>query len=633
MTRTISRRSALVALAFVVCGCVIQFSALRTNPPGLFIDESSIAFNAYKIAETGRDEHGESWPLFFRAFGEFKNPVYVYLLAGVFRLTGPSNLAARALSATAGLLTALLLGWLAYEITKNLTVGFLFSLLALLTPWLFEVSRLVMEVAIYPLATVLFLLAVWSASRKPKWTGAQICTLALTLALLTYSYSIGRLLAPLFALGLLIFITRPRLPGVILTWITYSITLIPLFIFQQNHPGALTGRFRFVTYVTPESSWVVVASEFLKHFFANLNPWRLFVIESSKVSEIVHIPGPPVLLTVSIALIVGSIFLLIRFRRLDTWWCFIVYGLLASVVPGSLTNEHFHLLRLAPVAVFLLVLSLPALNWMIENNQRAGRIALISTVALIALQGLWFQWRYHKSVASPQRLHTFDADYPAKILPKALESAGSKPVYLADNSGRPGYIQAFWYGTLNGLPLEKFVSLGFEKSAPENAVVITTEAYCPRCKVLVESEPYTTYIALGKPRDLTALPDTAMRAELSPSNPPQQLRVGQKVQLSISVKNASSTPWAASDRSGAPFRVAVGNHWLDRDGKVIVNDDGRNPLTHDLPPGATVTMPLKINAPRRPGEYLLELDLLQEGVSWFAFKGSKTWRGLVEVIN
>ena len=633
MTRTISRRSALVALAIIVFGCVIQFTALRTNPPGFFIDESSIAFNAYKIAETGRDEHGESWPLFFRAFGEFKNPVYFYLLAAVFRLTGPGNLAARALSATAGLLTALLLGLLAYEITRNLTVSFLFTFLALLTPWPFELSRLVMEVAIYPLATVLFLIAVWSASKKPKWSVTQICALAVTLALLTYTYSIGRLLGPLLALGLLIFATRRRLPGVVLTWLAYVFTLIPLFVFHQNHPGALMSRFKFVTYVTPESSWFVVAREFLKHLFANLNPWRLFVIESAKVSEIVHIPGPPVLLTVSAALIVGSVFLLVKFRGFDVWWCFILYGLLASVVPASLTNENLHLLRLAPVPVFLLLLCLPALKWMIEGNQRANRIALVATLTLITLQGFWFQWRFHRSVTSPQRLHTFDADYLGKIFPTALQHAGPNPIYLADNSGRPGYIQALWYGTLKGMPLEKFVSLGFEKSPPENAVVITTEAFCPRCKVLVESEPYTTYIAIGKPRDLTPLSATAMKAELSTPSLPNNLRVGQTIQLSVSVKNAGEELWRAGDRSLAAYRVELGNHWLEPDGKVVINDDGRNAMTRDVAPGATATMTLTITAPRRPGQYLLELDLLQEGVSWFALKGSKTWRGLVEVTN
>jgi 4-amino-4-deoxy-L-arabinose transferase-like glycosyltransferase len=631
MTRTISRRSALVAVAFIVFACVIQFSRLRTNPPGFFIDESSIAFNAYKIAATGRDEHGESWPLFFRAFGEFKNPIYVYLLAAVFKVTGPGILAARALSASAGLLTALLLGWLAYKITENLNAALMFSVFALLTPWLFELSRLVLEVAIYPLSLILFLLAAWAASRKTRWGIIQIFTLAFTLALLTYSYSIGRLLAPLLAFGLLIFATRSRLAGLALTWITYIITLLPLLIFDHNHPGAMTSRFKFVTYVTPESSWLVVVREFLKHFFSNLNPWRLFVIESAKVSEIVHVPGPPVFLTISVALIIGSVFLLVKTRKLDAWWRFIFYGVLASVVPASLTNEHFHLLRLAPLPVFLLLLSLPAIEWMFTSQLRASRIALIATLAFIICQGLWFQWQYHKSVNSPQRLHTFDADYPAKIFPTALEHAGSQPVYLADNSGRPGYIQALWYGTLKGMPLEKFVSLGFDKSPPENAVVITTEAYCPRCKVLVESEPYTTYIAVGQPRELTALPISGMVAELSPANPPQQLRVGQTVQLTVSVRNASSSIWVAGDRSGAPLRVALGNHWLDRDGKVIVNDDGRSPLTRDLAPGASLTTTLTVNAPRRPGEYLLELDLLQEGGSWFGIKGSQTWRGHVQV--
>jgi hypothetical protein len=138
---------------------------------------------------------------------------------------------------------------------------------------------------------------------------------------------------------------------------------------------------------------------------------------------------------------------------------------------------------------------------------------------------------------------------------------------------------------------------------------------------------------LGPPRELTALPMTGMVAELSPADPPQQLRVGQTVQLTVSVRNASSSIWVAGDRSGSPFRVALGNHWLGRDGTVVVNDDGRSPLTRDLAPGATLTTTLTINAPRRPGEYLLELDLLQEGGSWFGIKGSQTWRGLVEVIE
>lgn len=40
------------------------------DPPGFSIDESWICYNAFTISQAGVDEHGNPWPLFFRAFGE-----------------------------------------------------------------------------------------------------------------------------------------------------------------------------------------------------------------------------------------------------------------------------------------------------------------------------------------------------------------------------------------------------------------------------------------------------------------------------------------------------------------------------------------------------------------------------------
>jgi hypothetical protein len=610
---------------------LIQFAALRSNPPGFFLDESSIAYNAHTVSTSGRDEHGESWPLFFRAFGEFKNPVYVYLVAAVFRLTGPSTFAARAVSATAGLATIVLLGMLAARISQSRTTGLLFALLVLFTPWTFELSRLALEVAIYPLTLALFLVALWNAARKPKWAVAQICALALTLALLTYSYSIGRLFGPLLAAGLIIFATRTRLRGIVLTWIAFILTLTPIMIFEMRHPGALTGRFQFVSYLKPESTWLQVGRDFARHFLANSNPWALFVTESSKTNELVHIPGPPAMLTVTGLLAIGSFFLLAKHKKFDAWWLFVFYGLIASLIPASLTTDDFHMLRLAPFPVFLLVLTIPALQWITAGDGRFKRVALIVAVSSIATQGLFFQWRYHASVTSPRRLHTFDADYPAKILPAALSRAGSEPVYLADNSARPAYVQALWYATLQGIPLNKFISLGFDKPAPEGAVVITTEESCPRCQVLAESEPYKTYVALGQPRFLTRLPDDSMISEVSVADAPQQLRTGQQTTVQVTVKNMGHSTWLAGERSGGDFRVSVGNHWLDQNGNSVAKDDGRGAIPRDVRPRETVAVPLIINAPRRSGEYLLEVDMVQEGATWFGLKGSRTWRGRVVV--
>ena len=39
----------------------------------------------------------------------------------------------------------------------------------------------------------------------------------------------------------------------------------------------------------------------------------------------------------------------------------------------------------------------------------------------------------------------------------------------------------------------------------------------------------------------------------------------------------------------------------------------------------------EIKAPPMPGEYVLEIDLVQEGVTFFKDKGSPTWRARVKV--
>src|SRR5436190_98995 len=92
----------IVLLVMIAGGAVLYARALTTNPAGFYVDESSIAYNAHLISQTGHDEHGVAWPLYFRAFGDYKNPVYIYLLAGLFKLTGQSILAARLLSAFLG---------------------------------------------------------------------------------------------------------------------------------------------------------------------------------------------------------------------------------------------------------------------------------------------------------------------------------------------------------------------------------------------------------------------------------------------------------------------------------------------------------------------------------------------------
>ena len=605
-----------------VAGLALYAWGAPTNPPGFFIDESSVAYNAHTISETGRDEHGESWPLYFRAFDDYKNPTYVYLLAAVFRVTGPGVAQARYLSATLGVLAALVLGLLGTRLTGSRAAGLLTFLSALLMPWLFELSRVVVEVAAYPLVVALFLLATHRAANRERWRLDDSVSIAATLALVTYTYSTGRLYGPLLALGLVLLLTtRARVLPLLTTWLLYGLALVPLLIYHRGHPEALTKRFNYLTYFTPESGYAEVAWEFVKHFAGNLNPWRLLVTGDVNGYQIASVPGVGAILAATFALALFGAWLALKSARRDAWWRLFCYGLVASVVPASLTNDYFHLLRLAALPVFLIALCAPALAWLLERR----RTVLVVLVVLTLVQGAVFRWQFERYAGSPWRQHMFDADYPSKLLPAAL-AASPREVHLADSTSVPGYVQALWYGAAWGLPPETFVRLRLDEPAPAGSVVITTEDVRPRCRVLTKSEPYTVCANEGAPREPQPLADADFRAELRAIEVPTRVAAKARVKIRVAVRNAGGAIWLARERGLSPLQLSAANHWLDLSGQPVTNDDGRGALPQDLRPGEETEITFDINAPRRPGDYLLEIDMLQEGASWFALKGSQTLR-------
>jgi hypothetical protein len=627
--RAISPTEVLLALV-LLAACASYAAGVPDTPPGFYIDESSISYNAHLIASTGRDEHGRRFPLFFRAFGEYKNPVHVYLLAAVFFFTGPSLLAARLLSAALGALAALALGLLGYRLTGRREVGWLTTLAALLTPWLFELSRLVFEVALYPLAMALYLLALWRAGRKPRWLWMDAAMIAACLALLTYTYSVGRLLAPLLALGLLVFARASGIWSVLRVWLIYALWLVPLLLFHLRRPDALWSRFAILTYVTPQSTLFESLREFATRYLSNLNLWRLLVTGDPE-TLIVSVNGAGQVLVVTFVLALAGAALVLRKGRREAFWLYVLYSLSVSPVPASLTKNDFHLLRLATVPVLLVVLAVPALEWLREEGAgRWRRAVFLLCVALTLLQGAAFRRLYHEAAHAPERRQKFDADYVQLILQPAL-AREQRPIYLADAPGIPGYIQAYWHSTLRGIPLGNFVRLGPAAPVPEGALFITTEYEFPRCRVLAATEPYTLCVATGPPRRTAPLSGAGFRAELWVTESPSALGRGERGRVVVRLKNASTVEWRAGERVAEPYRIGVGNRWLDAKGAVVVGDDGRGALRRDLAPGQETEITFTVNAPSRAGDYLLELDAIQEGVSWFGPRGSKTLRLPVNV--
>lgn len=126
------------------------------------------------------------------------------------------------------------------------------------------------------------------------------------------------------------------------------------------------------------------------------------------------------------------------------------------------------------------------------------------------------------------------------------------------------------------------------------------------------------------------LPDGAYRASLSIANPPQSIRAGEQAAIQVKVKNQGNVTWPSTGQ-GPKYKVDVGNHWLDKSGKLITMDDGRAGLPHDLKPGEEADILLTVKAPKTPGDYILEVDVIHEDVTWFGPRGSQTAKVNVKV--
>jgi 4-amino-4-deoxy-L-arabinose transferase-like glycosyltransferase len=466
---------------------VSYFYDVPHNPVGFFVDEASIAYNAHSIAQHGTDEYGITLPLYFRAFGEYKNPVYIYVLAAVFRITGPSVLVARLLSAVMGLIAAILLALLGFRLSGKRVVGLLLFLFATLTPWLFEISRLVFEVAFFPGLLAAFLLVLQRASKREVWSWPIITSLGGLLGLIVYCYPVGRLLAPLFALGLVLFAGRRRWRSVVLTWIVFGVMLMPLAVFTLRHPGALSERFKHVTYIKPEDTAAQIVIGFAGNYFQNFSP-RSWLIKGDPEARH-HLPGMGSLLAGVVALsLLGLIVCWFRYRN-DPWWRFILFGLLVSPIPASLTLDHFHTLRLIALPIFLLVLTVPAIDVLSEAGPRLGaRQAVLTTLILIALaQGAVFHWRFHEALP---RVDAFDSYYQ-ELLRTALAEP-ERPIYLLDETPA-AYVYAYWYATVWGVNVQNLEQVQPGQKPPPGAVVIGHDLPCTDCEILNQRGQFQVY--------------------------------------------------------------------------------------------------------------------------------------------
>ncbi len=175
----------LVVGAITLLALFFRTWQLDTIPNGLNRDEAALGYNAFLLAETGKDEWGVSQPVSLRSFGDYKLAGSVWAMIPFVQLFGFSNWAVRLPIALAG--TALVP--LVYLLSRRLGLDRVSSLaptaLTAFSPVFIFFSRFGFE-AILALAMLIGSLVLF-LTKKPTLTSDTSGALLFFVACLTYN--------------------------------------------------------------------------------------------------------------------------------------------------------------------------------------------------------------------------------------------------------------------------------------------------------------------------------------------------------------------------------------------------------------------------------------------------------------
>ena len=110
------------------------------------------------------------------------------------------------------------------------------------------------------------------------------------------------------------------------------------------------------------------------------------------------------------------------------------------------------------------------------------------------------------------------------------------------------------------------------------------------------------------------------REEIVALNPPSSMRPGEKLDVHLKLKNLGSETWHAVGEKDFKYQIDMGNRWIRG---TENKEDNRAVLKADLPPGGETELTMTITAPSVPGDYVLEFDMVHEGVTWFKQRGAR----------
>lgn len=153
-------------------------------PLSLNRDEAALGYNAFAIAESGIDEWGNTLPLTFKSFGDYKLPGYIYTLVPLVKIFGLNEIIIRLPSLLAGIALIPLTFLFAKKLLGSGQKALWASAVVALSPWAIFYSRVAFEAN---LALAFFIGCLLFFSARQSILNTFLGSVLYGLAIITYN--------------------------------------------------------------------------------------------------------------------------------------------------------------------------------------------------------------------------------------------------------------------------------------------------------------------------------------------------------------------------------------------------------------------------------------------------------------
>ncbi|TSC88565.1 MAG: Uncharacterized protein G01um10147_61 [Microgenomates group bacterium Gr01-1014_7] len=360
----------VILFLILVLGFVLRFYKVKEIPPSLNWDEVSIAYNAYSILKTGKDEWNQSFPIHFKAYGEYKLPVQIYLSIPGIYLFGLNELGVRITPVIYGTLTVLAMFFLGRALFQSNLVGLISSFLLAVSPWHIQLTRASFESSLATLWVILGISFLVKGFFTKKWFVISMIPFGLSV----FTYNSARIFTPLLLLVIFLLYRKSLVKFrkiVVISIVVFTIILLPLAPYLFS--GERSARYKLVS-ITDDLGLIPRINEnrgfsrlpqplprlvhnkityvgfyFARNYLAHFTPQFLFISGAphkqhhvQNIGELYYFQAPFLIIG-----LVALFYLKHRFKGLLLSW------LLLSFIPVSVTNDSIpHALRTLIAAPF-----------------------------------------------------------------------------------------------------------------------------------------------------------------------------------------------------------------------------------------------------------------------------------------